>query len=60
MKDSMLLRGFVFGILATFLLFAAVVVLGHLPRQTVPKMNCICPDSATITQPRSLETSPRN
>lgn len=54
MKDSMLLRGFVFGILATFLLFAAVVVLGHLPRQTVPKMNCICPDSATITQPRSL------
>jgi hypothetical protein len=53
-KDPTFLHGFVFGTIATFLLFTGVVVFGHLPRQTVPKMNCVCPDSATITQPRSL------
>jgi len=60
MNDSNLLRGFVLGTAATLLLFVATAAFGHLPVRSVPKLSCICPDSTTITQPRSLETKPRN
>jgi len=60
MKDPTLVRGFVFGTVATILMFAAVTAFGHLPRQTMPVMTCLCPDSASTVQPRSFDSNQRN
>ena len=60
MNDPTLFRGCVLGIIVSCLLFTAMAAFGHLPRQFEPKTNCLCPDSTTITQPRSIETKPRN
>lgn len=60
MIDRTLVRGILFGSGASFLLFLAVVLAGHLPRRTEPVRTCLCPDSAIIEQPRSLESNQRN
>jgi len=54
MNDPTLFRGCVLGVIVTCLLFIAMAAFGHLPRQFEPKKNCLCPDSAAISRPRSL------
>ncbi len=60
MKDQTLLRGILLGSSATLLLILLVAMFGHLPRQSEPRHNCLCPDSTVLEQPRSLEPKPRN
>lgn len=60
MIDKSTFWGMVWGSAATIALLLLVAVAGHLPTRTEPRHSCPCPDSGTISSPRSLEPNGRN
>ena len=60
MIDKSTFWGMVWGSVATFALLFLLAAVGHLPIRKEPRYSCPCPDSSTITSPRSLEPKGRN